>query len=39
MKMVPIDGSETSAIGFVTPGNYPKENILYYGLLYARCTL
>jgi len=24
-----IDGSETSAISFVTPGNYPKENILH----------
>jgi len=23
-----IKGSETSAISFVTPGNYPKENIL-----------
>ena len=29
MKMEPIEGSETSAISFVTPGNYPKENILY----------
>ena len=28
MKMEPIEGSETSAISFVTPGNYPKENIL-----------
>ena len=24
-----IEGSETSAISFVTPGNYPKENILH----------
>jgi len=23
-----IEGSETSAISFVMPGNYPKENIL-----------
>ena len=29
MKMEPIEGSETSAISFVTPGNYPKENILH----------
>jgi len=28
MKMELIDGSETSAISTVTPGNYPKENIL-----------
>jgi len=28
MKMELIEGSETSAISFVTPGNYPKENIL-----------
>jgi len=31
MKMEPIEGSETSAISFVTPGNYPKENILHTG--------
>jgi len=29
MKMKMIEGSETSAISFVTPGNYPKENILH----------
>jgi len=29
MKMELIEGSETSAISFVTPGNYPKENILH----------
>ena len=28
MKMELIEGSETSAINIVTPGNYPKENIL-----------
>jgi len=28
MKMELIEGSETSAISFVRPGNYPKENIL-----------
>ena len=28
MKMELIEGSETSAISIVTPGNYPKENIL-----------
>jgi len=26
-----IEGSETSAVSFVTPGNYPKENILHTG--------
>ena len=26
-----IEGSETSAISIVTPGNYPKENILHTG--------
>ena len=26
-----IEGYETSAISFVTPGNYPKENILHTG--------
>jgi len=26
-----IEGSETSAISTVTPGNYPKENILDTG--------
>ena len=31
MKMELIEGSETSAISFVTPGNYPKENILHTG--------
>ena len=31
MKMELIQGSETSAISFVTPGNYPKENILHTG--------
>jgi len=30
MKMELIEGSETSAISFVTSGNYPKENILQY---------
>jgi len=29
MKMELIEGSETSAISVVTPGNYPKENILH----------
>jgi len=29
MKMELIEGSETSAISTVTPGNYPKENILH----------
>jgi len=29
MKMELIEGSETSAISFVTAGNYPKENILH----------
>jgi len=28
MKMELIEVSETSAISIVTPGNYPKENIL-----------
>ena len=27
MKMVPIEGSETSAFKTQTPGNYPKDNI------------
>ena len=26
-----IEGSETSAISIVTPGNYPKVNILHTG--------
>ena len=30
MKMELIEGSETSAISFVTPRNYPKENILHH---------
>jgi len=29
MKIEPIEGSETSAIINQTPGNYPKENLLY----------
>ena len=29
MKMEPIEGSETSEIINQTPGNYPKENLLY----------
>jgi len=29
MKMELIEGSETSAISTVTPGNYPKEDILH----------
>jgi len=29
MKMERIEGSETSAISIVTPGNCPKENILH----------
>jgi len=29
MKMEPTEGSETSAIINQTPGNYPKENLLY----------
>jgi len=29
MKMDQIEGSETSAIINQTPGNYPKENLLY----------
>jgi len=28
---VSVEGSETSAISFVTPGNCPKENILHTG--------
>jgi len=31
MKMEQLDDPETSAISFVTPGNYPKENILHTG--------
>jgi len=31
MKMELIEGYETSAISIVTPGNYPKENILHTG--------
>jgi len=31
MKMELIEGSETSAISIVTPGNYPKGNILHTG--------
>jgi len=31
MKMEPIEGSETSVIINQTPGNYPKENLLYTG--------
>jgi len=31
MKMEMIEGSETSAISIVTPGNYPKENVLHTG--------
>jgi hypothetical protein len=27
--MEPIEGSETSAYIYQTPGNYPKENLLY----------
>jgi len=34
MKMEMIEGSETSAISIVTPGNYQKENILLI-----KCTL
>jgi len=34
MKMELIEGSETSAISIVTPGNYPKENILHTGSLF-----
>ena len=30
MKMELIEVSETSAISTVTPGNYPKENILQF---------
>jgi len=33
MKMELIEGSETSAISIVTPGNYPKENILHSTLI------
>jgi hypothetical protein len=29
LKMEPIEGSETSAYIYQTPGNYPKENLLY----------
>jgi len=29
MKMVPIEGSETSTFRTQTPGIYPKENILH----------
>jgi hypothetical protein len=28
LKMEPIEGSETSAYIYQTPGNYPKENLL-----------
>jgi len=31
------EGSETSAISIVTPGNYPKENILH--VVYTFCLL
>jgi len=34
MKMELIEGSETSAISIVTPGNYPKENILHVSILF-----
>jgi len=34
MNMELIEGSETSAISFVTPGNYPKENILHVDCCY-----
>ena len=30
MKMEQIECSETSAYKIETPGNYPKENILYF---------
>jgi len=33
MKMELIEGSETSAISTVTPGNYPKGNILNFLVL------
>ena len=33
MKMELIEGSETSATSIVTPGNYPKENMLHTYLL------
>jgi len=39
MKMELIEGSETSAISIVTPGNYPKENILHLLLYYAYVRL
>jgi len=29
-----IEGSDTSAISIVTPGNYPKENIILHVILY-----
>ena len=32
MKMEQIECSETSAYIIQTPGNYPKENIIYYFL-------
>jgi len=40
MKMELIEGSETSVISIVTPGNYPKENILhiYYLLASYECN-
>jgi len=33
VKIELIEGSETSAISTVTPGNYPKENILHNYML------
>jgi len=37
MKMDLIEGSETSAIINQTPGNYPKENRLYYIVICGLC--
>jgi hypothetical protein len=35
MKMKLIEGSETSAYTNQTPGNYPKENLLYHKYCFA----
>jgi hypothetical protein len=34
--MEPIEGSKTSAYIYQTPGNYPKENLLYVSLKQSR---
>ena len=37
MKMEPLEGSETSASRTQTPGNYPKENMLYIDNVFNDC--